>query len=213
MPEMNISYAMADCYSDIQSKSDEKGYWSIMHYKILLYREPEYQILTSYIPILVLNLFTLAVFQVDATNYEVRLGVAITILLSLIAFMPTARRNIPIPHITCVDVSIYVAIILLLLLLADSFIGSRRNRGTIAGFWIAGVAIVGAENLHLVCEYIRYLCRKKKYKNVSKFKERLNFRFREDEWQARTRPVKFNERDCTAKAPRIKASDHYLPIQ
>jgi len=88
-------------------------YFPVTTFSIMIYREPESMILMTSLPLLVLNLFTIATFGLtDATaDYGGKLGILVTLVLALFAFLPTIRNSIPsVPYLTLLEKQIFIAV-------------------------------------------------------------------------------------------------------
>lgn len=134
LPEMNIAYARLEACrpstppeikegGEAQEPGQEAGqiaYFPAVWVTIPIYREPNYILLSSVFPLLVLNLFSLCIFLVDPQAYTDRLSIVITILLALFAFLPTYRAKAPLADTTSLDLCVFGSIVIMVLVMLDS---------------------------------------------------------------------------------------------
>jgi len=91
--------------------------------RILLYREPGYLIYIVLLPLLILNLCTMAVYGLGADSYSDKLSILVTLLLTMFAFIPTIRASIPkVPFITFLDLQVFFSISLIFIGVLETFI-------------------------------------------------------------------------------------------
>jgi len=161
MPDLNIAYGLL-----LPPWTPEEGKSNIVYYpvtkmRIPLFREPEYVLLSSCLPLFVLNVTSLGIFAVNAADYGTRLGNIITILLALFAFLPTYRAQVPNPTITSLDVAMFASVIVLFLIIVDSVMDTVVHNPYFILQVISG-AIVLLVNGYFIVMYAKYLRNKEK---------------------------------------------------
>jgi len=138
--------------------------------------------LSSCIPLLLLNILSCCIFAVDRLDFTSRLGIIVTILLALFAFLPTYRQQIPIPTITALDVALFASVFIMLLTAVDSLVGSvdTNNTSSLGHYILLGisVAIVLGMTVYTLVKYGRYLKGKKKNWKSLEPRKRLELRKR-----------------------------------
>jgi len=118
IPEWNIAIGKTDVGLQMETKTNSKKeavrYNPEIIIRILLYRESGYLVYVVLIPLLFLNLCTLAVYSLGADSYSDKLSILVTLLLAMFAFIPTIRSSIPkVPFITVLDVQVFFSISLI----------------------------------------------------------------------------------------------------
>jgi hypothetical protein len=169
IPDLNIYYTgvsrvgVRESKFDRASKTDKFVYYPGMTVTVPLYREPEYVLLVSCVPLLLLNIIALCTFAVDHGAYSDRLSIIVTILLALFAFMPTFRSEIPVSAITCLDAAIFCSVLVLLLIIVDSIVYTFVEPEFFFIIPIFAAAIIAGMTLYIVAQYIIYGRKKKHY--------------------------------------------------
>jgi len=115
----------------VTSPSYPKITWTIC-----LYREPEYELFSSLMPMLVLLIVFMGIFLLDHSDTADRLALIITVLLAFFAFLPSYRSQMPSrPQMTMMDWNIVFSVIVILCGFIDTVVGSYL--GEVVGVKIA----------------------------------------------------------------------------
>jgi len=158
IPELNLAYGKISCQTPVeQKKKGSEEYFPVVQIKIPLFREPEYVLLTSAAPLLLLNILTVASFAIDPVDYVGRIGVLSVLMLSLFALLPSIRQKIPLPSLTSLDVYVFTTMIVILLAAIDSFTMTVSQRSGRIISPIIAVAIILCINGYFFLKYFSYL--------------------------------------------------------
>lgn len=181
-------------------------YYPAMYMTIPIYREPEYVILTSCVPLFFLNLFSLGVFLIERSDYTGRLGLVITVLLALFAFLPTFRQESPLATITSLDLCVFGSVVVMLFVVLDSiFIPSHSWANYF--FPILSLLLVMSAFGFILVKYIKYRMIKGEYDTFKgngdkRYSSTLDIK----NWKARFTPKKYSYRadpSCVVVEDRI----------
>jgi len=164
--DLNVAYGrIKPPRTPPEIKVDKKEiYFPVVKIRIPLFREPEYVLLSSCIPLLLLNIISMCIYILDPVeSFSDRLGSVITVLLALFAFLPTYREQIPVATITSLDVAIFVSIAVLFLVMMDSVIGTYEyiTDGGHATIAIVSAALIFGITLYIGIRYVYYRVIKK----------------------------------------------------
>lgn len=121
MPDANIAYGELKIpAAQPEEKEGCLNYPSIWM-TIPIYRQPGYVLLTTFLPLFILNLFSLSIFRVARDEERAsRVGTLITLLLALFAFMPSFRQQAPIATLTFLDVCVIGSVGIMGFVMLDS---------------------------------------------------------------------------------------------
>jgi len=143
---------------------------------LLLYREPEYLLYITVVPLILLNLCTLAMYGLGADDYSDKLGILVTLLLAMFAFIPTIRDNIPkVPFITFLDLQLFFSIALIFVGLVETVLAQfMENKEVFGGVHLAclGVSvfvfIISIASIGMLWYPFKMICRR--YNRESKMR-------------------------------------------
>jgi len=139
----------------------EQQYFPIVEIKTPLFRAPEFVLLVSYFPLLILNLIAVATFVIDPLDYSARLVILGIVMISLFACMSTYRSEIPVLAITSLDVSVVFSVIVVLLVIVDSFAYTFATNYHVP--WVPPVIcaiLIAGINGYIFVKYMNYLRKK-----------------------------------------------------
>lgn len=121
MPEANIAYGELKIPEPQAEEKEGCLYYPSIWVTIPIYRQPGYVLLTTFLPLFMLNLFSLSIFRVDRGDERAsRVATIITLLLALFAFMPTFRQQAPIQTITFLDLCVIGSVGIMGFVMLDS---------------------------------------------------------------------------------------------
>jgi len=183
--ELNLAYGKITCETPGEKKGQEH-YFPIVEFYIPLYREPEYVLLSSFVPLVFLNLLTICIFVINPLDYVSRLGILAIILLSLFAFLPSYRRRIPFPSITVLDIALFQTMLVMLLVIVDSFAMTLADQyhGRIA-MPVVSAGVVFSAIVYILYRYSRYLDIRKDLIRKPSTSKKTSAKFSNSTWYIR----------------------------
>jgi len=190
LAEYRIAYPLCSVELMQESKKNPKTGESYFYYpkikiSFAFIREPWHMLLTVIFPIIMLDLISLVIFATENSLSD-RIGNIATLMLALLAYLPTVRSEIPyVPYFTFCDNVIYSCIFINALCLLEAFIVNyvEHEAITIVTAVIA-VGIFLTLCFYILVNCIKHLRFKKKWTKIVfvEVKQASN-KFHAEEWE------------------------------
>jgi len=133
IPEFKVSLGKTNMKVGTEYKKDSKGnclyvYYPFVVLQFQLYREPERLLCSTSIPLLLLNLFSLAVFVLGASVFAEKIVVLSILLLAIFVF----RGSMNLPYTTSLDKQLFVSCVVLFFSLLEFVVLGLFGEGDIS---------------------------------------------------------------------------------
>jgi len=143
-----------------QSGPDATPTFPALVCEIPLYREPQFVLLNSFVPLFLLNVFTLGVFMIEPSEDAIsdRLSVLITIVLAAFVF-PGYRVQTPnLAQLTALDIYILLSVTGMLLAFVDSAVAALYGEVVLFRIILFSISVLAvmAIPFYAFYRYLRY---------------------------------------------------------
>lgn len=118
-------------------ETEEKlAYYQYAHFVIPMYRQPFVALFTIFLPLWSLSLYSLIMYYQSTSNYSMRIANGMVIVLSVFAYVPTIRDQLPsTPNLLFAEILIYFIVFTFILNLIQGYIVSNYDPTTYSMKW------------------------------------------------------------------------------